>query len=179
MKPLKGLIVVHSKRCVSCHSCEIGCSVEHSQSKALFTAIFETPRPRTRIFVEHSAGTSLPLQCRHCEDAPCISVCPTGAMSRNDVDEAVLVQQDLCIGCKWCILACPFGAVSQHDTEKTINKCDLCMDRTPYGLPPACVNSCPTGALEFTDILTLTRDKRREFLVDFLGESKEASPDGK
>lgn len=164
------MIVVHPKRCVSCHSCVIGCSVEHSHSKQLYTAIFETPRPRTRVFVEQTGETSLPLQCRHCEDAPCIHVCPTNAMHRQDVDEAVLVEQKLCIGCKWCILACPFGVVSQHDTERTITKCDLCIERTPYGLVPACVNSCPTGTLEFTDIQTVTRDKRREFLVDYLGK---------
>ncbi len=169
---MEAMIVVHPKRCVSCHSCVIGCSVEHSQSKQLYSAIFETPRPRTRIFVMPAGGTNLPLQCRHCEDAPCINICPTGAMSRQEVDEAVLVQQDLCIGCRWCIVVCPFGVVSQNDTDRSINKCDLCVERTPGGLPPACVASCPTGALEFTDIKTLTRDKRREFLVDFLGESQ-------
>lgn len=168
---MEEMIVVHPKRCVSCHSCVIGCSVEHSHSKQLYAAIFETPRPRSRIFVERAASISLPIQCRHCEDAPCVHVCPTGAMSRQEPDEAVLVQQDLCIGCKWCILACPFGAVSQNETDRTMNKCDLCLERTPLGLAPACVASCPTGALEFTEIKTFTRDKRREFLVDFLGES--------
>jgi anaerobic carbon-monoxide dehydrogenase iron sulfur subunit len=171
VKELKSLIVVDTKKCLGCHSCEIGCAVEHSMSKQLFGAVFEDPLPQSRVFVEHYDGANLPLQCRHCEDAPCVRVCPTKAMVKQAAGEAVLIEETLCIGCKWCILVCPFGAVTLGAGEKAILKCDLCHDRAIAGQEPACVSSCPTGALQFASVDELTKEKRREFLVEFLGGS--------
>ncbi len=104
---MKGLIVVDVKKCLGCRSCEIGCAVEHSKSKQLFSAVFEKPLPQSRVVVESYGGTNLPLQCRHCEDPPCVKVCPTQAVTKQDVGEAVLIDDALCIGCKCCILVCP------------------------------------------------------------------------
>ncbi len=165
---MEGMITVDVKKCVGCRSCEIGCAVEHSKTKALFTAIAEKPLPKSRVVVETAGGRNLPLQCRHCQEPPCLNVCPTGAIIREDAEAAVLIKQDLCIGCRSCILVCPFGAVTLSPEQKAILKCDLCAERTSTGQLPACVSSCPTLALQFTTVDELIKEKRREFMVEFL-----------
>lgn len=165
---MKGNIVVTSSKCIGCHSCEIACAVEHSQSKNLFLAIDEHPRPQKRVLVESYGRSNLPLQCRHCEDAPCVQVCPTGALVKQGVEEAVVLNDNLCIGCKWCVLVCPFGVIMMAPDDHIMIKCDLCRGRSEAGRLPACVESCHTGALQLASTAQMARMKRREFLVEFL-----------
>ena len=142
-------------RCVGCKSCEIACAVEHSAGKELFRAIFEEIPPRKRIFVQDAGEKSVPVNCRHCEEAFCVRVCPTGAMYR--LGAIVLHNRNLCIGCGFCELACPFGAITRSPGSKLVTKCDLCPDREI----PACVSACPTNALSFTTPEEAQRKKRR------------------
>ena len=128
---MKGNIVVDPNKCISCHSCEISCAVEHSVSKNLYLAAGEYPRPQKRVVVEHFAQTNLPLQCRHCEDAPCVKVCPTKALVKEGVEGPVLLNDHLCIGCKWCVVACPFGVIVAAPDDNIMIKCDLCQNRLP------------------------------------------------
>lgn len=165
---MKGNIVVDSSKCISCHSCEIACAVEHSQSKNLFQAIAEHPRPQKRVIVESCGQSNLPLQCRHCEDAPCVRICPTGALVKQGVEGPVLLHDHLCIGCKWCVLACPFGVIMAAPDDRVMIKCDLCRERAESGRLPACVEACPTGALQLASTAQLAGVKRREFLVEYL-----------
>ena len=164
---MRGLLIVDSSKCVGCHTCEIACAVEHSQSKNLYSAVMENPPPRRRLEVEHYEGTNLPLQCRQCEEAPCARVCPTKALAKENEEEALLLHSHLCIGCKWCLLTCPFGVISLDKQSKAILKCDLCQERASQKQLPACAESCPTGALDFTSAQNLTAQKRRDFLVEF------------
>ncbi len=78
-------VFVNPERCIGCRQCEIACAVEHSQSKNLYQAILEKPKARSRIHVAPGLylSTSFPNKCRHCDPAPCMSVCPTGAISRD------------------------------------------------------------------------------------------------
>ena len=94
----------------------------------------------------------MPLQCRHCEDAPCVQVCPTGAICRLNPESPVLVDQGKCIGCEFCVQVCPFGVIRVASDGKVIVKCDLCVSRLAQGLEPACVASCPVRALAFEEI---------------------------
>jgi anaerobic carbon-monoxide dehydrogenase iron sulfur subunit len=165
---VSGLLVVDRQKCLGCHSCEIACTVEHSQSKSLYAAIREDPLPRRRVEVEHYSGSNLPLQCRHCEDAPCVRVCPTKALFQKGEEEVVLLNSSLCIGCKWCLLACPFGVITLDQPSKSIIKCDLCQERASMEKPPACAESCPTKALQFTSTPQYTAQKRKDFLIEFL-----------
>ena len=167
---MKGTIVVNIPKCVGCHSCELACAVEHSLSKNLYQAVSESPRPQKRVEVECYGRTNLPLQCRHCADAPCVRVCPTSALYKQDQGEVVLVDQPKCIGCKWCVLACPFGVITLGFDDKAVIKCDLCLERAGRNEEPACVEGCPTGALELATVEEAARSKRREFLVEFLRE---------
>ncbi len=167
---MKGNIVVDFSKCISCHSCEIACAVEHSSSKSLYLAIDERPRPQKRVVVENYGQSNLPLQCRHCEDAPCVKICPTGALVKEGVEGPVVLKDHLCIGCKWCVLACPFGVIMAAPDDHIMIKCDLCRERAEEGRFPACVEACPTGALQFASTAQLAGEKRREFLVEYLGD---------
>jgi anaerobic carbon-monoxide dehydrogenase iron sulfur subunit len=162
---MKGMIVVKANRCQGCKTCELACGVEHSQTKVLATAIHEAQPPRPRVRVERGHGFKVPLQCRQCENAPCVAICPTAALHRRDQDSPVLINQDLCIGCKWCVLACPFGVIRMDEDSKAIIKCDQCFERLERGEVPACVEACPVAALEFKSQDEVVTDKRDAYLV--------------
>lgn len=162
---MKGMIVVHIEKCVACKSCELACAVEHSASKELYTAMAENPAPRARVTVEQGAHYAVPLQCRQCDDAPCARVCPSGALSVPDDDSPVVIEQDLCIGCRWCVQTCPFGVISIDEKSRAVIKCDMCMERLKRGESPACVNACPTHALELQTLDEVSVGKRRAALL--------------
>jgi formate dehydrogenase iron-sulfur subunit len=86
--------------------------------------------------------------CKHCDPAPCLEACPTGALFRTEFD-TVVVQQDICNGCGYCVPACPFGVVELAKEDGKAHKCTLCYDRLKGGLEPACAKSCPTDSIQF------------------------------
>ena len=92
----------------------------------------------------------VPKLCNHCENPPCVQVCPVGATFRTK-DGVVLVDADYCIGCRYCIQACPYGARFLHPETRTAEKCTFCYHRVVKGLQPACVEACPTDARIFGD----------------------------
>ena len=98
-----------------------------------------------------------PKSCLHCADAPCVTVCPTGASYKRSEDGIVLVNEDACIGCGLCAWACPYGAREMDVAAGVMKKCTLCIDRIyNENLPeidrePACVRTCPSGARHFGD----------------------------
>ena len=89
--------------------------------------------------------------CKHCVQAGCLEVCPTGAIIRTEYD-TVVIQSDVCNGCRACIAACPFGVIEINPVSKTAMKCTLCYDRMQSGLPPACAQACPTASIKFGTI---------------------------
>ena len=154
-------IFVHLDKCTGCRTCELACAVEHSQSKSLFAAIFESPRPAHRLYVEAALGKPVPILCRHCDDAPCLNACISGAIYRDPQRAGVVMQRgDKCIGCWTCIMMCPYGVVGrQHDGRRIAIKCDRCPDRDT----PACVASCPTKALEYKEVEAFAQERRAGF----------------
>lgn len=164
---MKGMIFVDLKKCVACKSCELACAVEHSKHKDLYKSIDEHPAPQGRVKVEAVAEFTIPLQCRHCEDAPCVKICPTKAIKRADKEYPVLIKEELCIGCKWCITVCPFGVIGMDRQGKAAIKCDLCFERLKDNKLPACVLACPTKALQFKTLEEVSAEKRKEYLVKF------------
>lgn len=151
-------IVADVTKCMACRACEIACALAHSAAGGLLEAIASGARPR--IFLEAAGRTAVPLQCRHCEDAPCVKVCPTGALSRAGDSAPVLADEAKCIGCAFCVQACPFGVIRLVKVEtahaggprrRAAIKCDLCVRRQAKGEPPACVSACPVGALSFEE----------------------------
>ncbi len=134
--------------CLGCRLCEINCLVKHSRSKKIIKA-FRTERDTVvpGVQVEVSGRVSFALQCRHCDDAPCIEACIAGAMYRDPETNAVLCDEDRCVGCWSCIMVCPAGAVLRGKERKVASKCDLCMGEET----PVCVSGCPNEALIYED----------------------------
>ena len=161
-------VEVRPERCVGCRSCELACAVAHSKTKELLAAIHEDPPPKTRVQVEAAGEYCVPLACRHCEEAPCVAVCPTHAMKRDEPLSPVAVHDELCIGCRACAYVCPFGVISLGGTGHPILKCDLCGERQGAGLEPACVNACPTGALRFVAMDQMTAERRKAAAADLV-----------
>jgi len=151
------IIVIDAEQCMACLTCEIECSLAHSQSKDLGEAMNEV---EPRINVEAAQEFAVPMVCRHCEDAPCVKICPTKALSRQEANAPVLLKQDLCIGCKFCLVVCPFGAIVPSYSGKSVVKCDMCIERLKAGQEPACVASCPMDAIKFVEAEQYVREKR-------------------
>ena len=93
----------------------------------------------------------VPKLCNHCDDPPCVQVCPVGATFSTE-DGVVLVDRDYCIGCRYCVQACPYGARFIDPRTRTADKCTFCYHRLVRGLQPACVEVCPNGARIFGDV---------------------------
>jgi formate dehydrogenase iron-sulfur subunit len=105
--------------------------------------------------------------CKHCTDAACLEVCPTGALFRTEFG-TVVVQQDVCNGCGYCISACPFGVIDQRKGDGRAWKCTLCYDRLKGDMEPACAKACPTQSIQFGELGELREraDRRLERLQD-------------
>ena len=164
---VRQIITVDIKKCYACLTCVVECAYarlglpKHTPLSQVLSA--------SRVSVEAAGDLAVPLRCMQCEDAPCITVCPTGALHRNSPDEPVLIDNNLCIGCKSCMLACPIGAISLDPEGKAVQKCDMCIARLKKGEFPVCVTSCPTGATQLTTIDEVTT-RARETSASVLAE---------
>lgn len=142
-------IIAKQQYCMGCGLCEVYCVVSHSKSKDLIKAYNrENPRPISRINLEVQKPVSFALQCRHCEDAPCVDACLTGALKKDSESELVTHNYEQCIGCWTCIMICPYGAIKRDNTRKAVSKCDLCSESGE----PACVSNCPNRALIYKEV---------------------------
>jgi formate dehydrogenase iron-sulfur subunit len=109
--------------------------------------------------------------CKHCVNAPCLEVCPTGAIVRTEFD-TVYIQEPTCNGCRDCISACPFGVIHISASRHIAQKCTLCYDRLQSGLVPACAQSCPTQSIQFGPIAELKeRAAQRVASLQALGDA--------
>ncbi|HET9079716.1 MAG TPA: 4Fe-4S dicluster domain-containing protein [Trebonia sp.] len=102
--------------------------------------------------------------CKHCTEAACLDVCPTGALVRTEFG-TVVVQDDVCNGCGYCVPACPFGVIGRRETDGGAHKCTLCYDRIGDGLTPACAKACPTESIQF-GLLDELRERAQGRLED-------------
>lgn len=145
----KSLIVDQSK-CTGCRTCEMACSLHHEKKCSPLLS-------RIRIIKFEARGENYPNVCSHCTKPQCVSACPQGAIQLNSVTGAVVINEELCIGCRLCIAACPQGQIAMHPERDVSFKCDLC------GGDPACARFCPTGAVKYADMDEFIMAKRREF----------------
>lgn len=130
--------------CIACHLCEVYCLGQQSRSKDLVKAFKkESPRPLPRVKVQQKGAVSFALQCRHCEEPPCVYSCLTGALYKNSESGIVDVDEKRCVGCWTCLMVCPYGAISPDFARKKIAKCNLCFPLDT----PVCVTNCPNEAL--------------------------------
>jgi Fe-S-cluster-containing dehydrogenase component len=167
-------LVIDLDTCVGCHACVTACKGWNDQGYGVPLSD-QTPygADPSGTFLnrvhsyevtpadgpEHAPAqiVNFPRSCLHCDDAPCVTVCPTGASYKRVEDGIVLVNEDACIGCGLCAWACPYGAREMDAAAGVMKKCTLCVDRIYNDhLPeedrvPACVRTCPTGARHFGD----------------------------
>ncbi len=150
-------IYIQEEYCIGCRLCEIYCQVKHSKSKKIIKTFKEEKSDIIpRLIVEEIGYNSFAIQCRHCQDAPCVEACISGAMQKNKNTGAVVCDENKCVGCWSCIMACPYGVIKRDISEKKVaSKCDLCIDEEV----PVCVKNCPNEALKFMEKDTDERNK--------------------
>jgi formate dehydrogenase iron-sulfur subunit len=112
--------------------------------------------------------------CKHCVNAPCLEVCPTGAILRTEFD-TVYINEPACNGCRDCVTACPFGVIHMSPARGVAQKCTFCYDRLREGLAPACAQACPTGSIQFGKLTDLRR-KARQRLAQLQRERRPNDP---
>ncbi len=145
---MKRIIAVR-ENCIGCGLCEVYCTVQHSKSKDIIKAYnSESPRPISRVRLEVNKPISFAIQCRHCENAPCVTACLSGAMQKDAKTGLITHNKEKCIGCWTCIMVCPFGAIRSDKQNKVVAKCDFCIELKE----PACVANCPNQALVLKEV---------------------------
>ena len=132
-------LMFFKKDCMGCHACEVACKQEHGLGVG----------PRLVRIVENSPDF-FPVYCHHCAKAPCLASCPVDAIYK-DPRGIVLINNELCIGCKECLEACPFGAMQFDDGREVAVKCDLCVERLDNDEQPACSKVCATRCIVWGD----------------------------
>ncbi|MBT3247181.1 MAG: polysulfide reductase NrfD [Actinobacteria bacterium] len=140
--------VLDSGTCIGCHACTVACKSEH-----------DVPLGVNRTWLKYVETGSFPdtdrsfsvMRCNHCQDAPCMDICPTSALYRAD-NGVVDFNDANCIGCKGCMNACPYDAIYINPATSTAHKCNFCNHRVTEGLEPACVIVCPTQAIRVGDL---------------------------
>jgi Fe-S-cluster-containing dehydrogenase component/formate-dependent nitrite reductase membrane component NrfD len=146
--PARWAKVVDHTRCIGCHACSTACKAEN-----------EVPLGVHRTYVKYAEVGTFPqvkrhyqvTRCNQCDDAPCVEICPTGAMYRRR-DGIVDFDKSICIGCKACMAACPYDAIFINPEDHSAEKCNFCAHRIDVGLEPACVTVCPTQAILVGDL---------------------------
>src|SRR5438132_10187315 len=157
--------------CIGCKACEVACKewnqlpAENGGIRELSGDSYDNTRRLDGIhwrhvrFIEQFKGPydgrwlMMSDVCKHCVQAGCLEVCPTGAITRTEFD-TVYIQQDVCNGCRYCVAGCPFGVISMNE-QGVAGKCTFCYDRLQAGLTPACAQACPTASIQFGPIAQL------------------------
>jgi tetrathionate reductase subunit B len=150
--------LVHADKCTGCKLCVIACKDEHVGSEYL---PWTRPQPDTGHFwidvhalergkIPRVKVTYLPVLCQHCENAPCVTACPEGAIKTRD-DGLVWIDPAACTGCGLCQKACPYDVIFMNDDLKIAQKCTGCAHRVDEGAMPRCVDVCPHDAIVFYD----------------------------
>jgi Fe-S-cluster-containing dehydrogenase component len=140
--------LIDNRRCIGCHACSVACKAEH-----------EVPLGVARTWVKYIEKGVFPetrrtfqvTRCNHCEDAPCVEICPTTALFQRK-DGIVDFDGGRCIGCKACMQGCPYDALYIDPQTETAAKCNFCPHKVEVGLEPPCVTVCPTQAIVAGDL---------------------------
>lgn len=150
---------IDSSKCTGCKTCQLSCKDNKDLNVGVnYRRIYEYNGgnwvKEGDTFRQDVFSYYLSIACNHCDEPACTKVCPSGAMHKRE-DGFVIVDEDVCIGCKYCSMACPYGAPQYNEEKGHMTKCDGCYERVAEGLEPICVGSCPLRALEFGPIAEL------------------------
>ncbi len=158
-------------KCCNCGACAIACmdqnDIDLSKGQRPFRVVFRQETRKTGAIEYYS------MSCMHCDNAPCITACPSGCLYKDPETGLTLYDNTNCIGCHSCAMACPFGAPA-FGADGKMRKCDGCVDRVRAGLAPACVKGCTFDALKLTDIEkeTLPPERSLVYKCALLAESQ-------
>ncbi len=142
-------LFIDYEKCTGCRLCELVCAVKHD-------GISNPVRSRIKVMKWEAEGLYIPMSCQQCEEAPCMKVCPVKAITRDEEMGLVVVDYEICIGCRTCMTVCPFGAMNYNPIEKQVFKCDLCDG------DPQCVRFCDVKAVTFVSPDEIANYKRRD-----------------
>ncbi len=155
---VKKALLIDSKLCYDCKSCEVACRQENQVplDSAWIKVLTVGPKQvGDKVVVDF-----IPSTCRHCAKPPCADVCPTDAIQKRS-DGVVTISEERCVGCMSCLSACPFHVVQFSSEKNVAEKCNLCVGRIDKGLEPACVHHCPGKAILFGDINEISEKIRQ------------------
>ena len=176
-------ILVTPEVCIGCRACQVACKSWNQLPgiKTKNNGTYQNPPDLASAAFNIIRYSEVPSEknpvrwlfvsrrCMHCDDAGCMKICPSpGALYRTK-EGAVAFDRDKCIGCKLCVNACPFD-VPRYDADGKVTKCHLCFDRIGAGMQPACVKTCPTGALRFGDRAELISTAKKDGFGTIYGE---------
>ncbi len=150
------VLMIDYEKCTGCRLCELVCSVKHE-------GVSNPARSRIKIVKWEWEGRYVPMSCQQCESAPCMSVCPVKAISRNEEMGRVEIDYDVCIGCRMCIAICPFGGMSFDTLASKVIKCDFCDG------DPQCVRFCEPEAIQYVDAAEVSSVKQVAAAEKFTG----------
>jgi len=149
------VLLIDLDNCIRCHACEIACRQEHGltyETKSRWCRVI-TIEPR---WINQELHMDfIPMICFQCDNPICAYFCPVNAISKKE-EGVVVIDEEVCNGCKLCIYGCPFGAMFSNETKNVTGKCDLCTSRIHSDIEPACVQHCIGGALQFESQKELT-----------------------
>ncbi len=157
------------RKCIGCLGCEVHCKAQKGLPAGPRLSKVVQVGPKMIGGLAKISFVFMP--CFHCEEAWCVSVCPTKAMRKRETDGIVFVDSASCVGCKSCITACPWGTPQWNAKTGKVVKCDYCMDRIDQGIKPACVTKCVTHCLQFGKANEV-RDVRRERFAQIFSSEK-------
>lgn len=143
-------MLIDLRRCIGCQSCTVSCTIENQTPQGAF----RTTVSQYQVQLTHSDAVTnvlLPRLCNHCDNPPCVPVCPVQATFQRK-DGIVVIDNTRCVGCAYCVQACPYDARFINHTTQTADKCTFCAHRLEVGLLPACVESCVGGARIIGDL---------------------------
>ena len=158
---MKKVLMIDYEKCTGCRLCELVCSVMHD-------GVSNPARSRIKIMKWESEGLYVPVSCQQCDDAPCMNVCPVKAIFRDEDTGAVMIDHNLCIGCRSCVAVCPFGAMNYNVIDRKVFKCDLC------GGDPQCTKFCEVHAISYVDADRISTYKKKTAAERLYAAQKEA-----
>lgn len=142
-------LLIDEHACWGCMACEVACKQEHNTSEGV--KLITVTEQWSHTDEGRLDFTFRVTVCRHCDEPPCIEVCPEEAIFKRE-DGIVMIKEEECSGCGACIDACPYGAIAFDHVQNMAQKCDLCYHRVDHGLLPACAdNVCPAHCIYFGD----------------------------
>lgn len=166
---LHSFVMADPQKCIGCRVCEVACAVAHN-ARTVKTVGDLNALIMPRLYLVQTPEITMPVQCHHCEDAPCAKSCPVAAIGEQHGQ--IMINEKICIGCKSCMMACPFGAIELigsfgvedgnrafEPSEVIASKCDLCGGS---GAKAACVAACPQDALQLIDMKKIRKQRRLE-----------------